>query len=75
MDSSPFGFFERRHMNIADTYILTVEEAGLYFHIGVNKLRRMINDHTDADWVLWNNTHACIKRKKFEQFIDSLNTL
>ena len=75
MDSSPFGFFERRHMNIAEKYVLTVDEASLYFHIGINKLRRMINEHKNADWVLWNNTHACIKRKKFEQFIDSLNSL
>ena len=58
-----------------EKYVLSVEEASLYFHIGINKLRRMVNEHKDADWVLWNQTHVGIKRKKFEQYIDSLNTL
>lgn len=60
---------------ICEKYVLSVEEASLYFHIGVNRLRRLINQHKTADWVLWNQSHARIKRKKFEQFIDSLNTL
>ena len=60
---------------ICEKYVLSVEEAALYFHIGVNRLRKLISQHKTADWVLWNQTHAKIKRKKFEQFIDSLNTL
>lgn len=60
---------------IWEKYVLSVEEAAQYFHIGVNKLRRMINEHQDADWVLWNASHAYIKRAKFERFIDSINTL
>lgn len=55
---------------ICEKYVLSVEEAALYFHIGVNRLRKLISQHKTADWVLWNQTHA-----KFEQFIDSLNTL
>ena len=60
---------------ICEKYILSVEEAAAYFHIGVNRLRRLIKENNSADWVLWNQTHASIKRKKFEQFIDSINTL
>lgn len=60
---------------ICEKYVLSVEEASLYFRIGVNRLRKLINQHKTADWVLWNQTRAQIKRKKFEQFIDSLNTL
>ena len=60
---------------IWEKYVLTVEEAAEYFHIGVNKLRYLINTHKDAEWLLWNATHAQIKRKKFERFIDELNTL
>lgn len=58
-----------------EKYVLSIEEASLYFHIGVNRLRSLVNEHKNADWVLWINTHAGIKRKKFEQFIDSLNAL
>lgn len=60
---------------VSEKYVLSLEEASLYFHIGINRLRRMVNDYKDADWVLWIQTHASIKRKKFEQYIDSLNTL
>lgn len=60
---------------ISEKYVLSLDEASLYFHIGINRLRKLVSQHKDADWVLWNNTHACIKRKKFEQYIDSLNTL
>ena len=60
---------------ISEKYILSLEEASLYFRIGINRLRKLVTDHRDADWVLWINTHAGIKRKKFEQYIDSLNTL
>ena len=60
---------------VCQKYILTVEEAAAYFHIGVNRLRRLISQHRDADWVLWQNTHATIKRQKFERFIDSLNAI
>jgi len=58
-----------------EKYVLSIEEASLYFHIGINRLRGLVNEHKNADWVLWINTHAGIKRKKFEQYIDSLNAL
>ena len=58
-----------------EKYVLSLEEASLYFHIGINRLRSLVNEHKNADWILWVNTHAGIKRKKFEQYIDSLNAL
>lgn len=60
---------------ICEKYVLSVEEASKYFRIGVNRLRKLIHQHKDADWVLWNQTHAQIKRVKFEQFIDSINSI
>jgi len=60
---------------ICQKYILSLEEASLYFHIGINRLRRLINQNRAADWVLWNQTRAQIKRVRFEKFIDSINTL
>ncbi|MGN0990226.1 MAG: excisionase [Candidatus Ventricola sp.] len=60
---------------ISERYMLSVEEASVYFHIGVNRLRRLIKENQSADWVLWNQSHALIKRKKFEQLIDSINAL
>lgn len=60
---------------ICEKYVLSIEEASAYFHIGINRLRKLVRQHKMADWVLWNQTHALIKRKKFETFIDSLSTL
>ena len=62
-------------VSIHQKYVLSIDEAALYFHIGVNRLRRLVLEHKNADWVLWNRSHALIKRARFEKFIDSVNTL
>ena len=51
-------------------YTLTVEEAEQYFRIGEGKLRRIINENKDADYLIWNGNRAQIKRKLFERYID-----
>ena len=56
-------------------FILSTEEASEYFHIGINKLRRMIQENHSAEWVLWNGSHAYVKRVKFEQLIDRVNAI
>lgn len=56
-------------------YTLSIDEAALYFKIGRDKLRKIIAENPDADFVLWNRTRAQIKRKKFEEYIDRLNVL
>ena len=56
-------------------YTLSIDEAALYFKIGRDKLRKIIAENPDADFVLWNRTRAQIKRKKFEEYIDKLNVI
>lgn len=58
-----------------EKYTLSIDEAALYFKIGRDKLRKIIAENPDADFVLWNRTRAQIKRKKFEEYIDKLNVL
>lgn len=58
-----------------EKYTLTIEEAAAYFRIGENKLRRIISEHPDVDFVLWNGTRAQIKRKKFEEYVDKLSAI
>ncbi len=55
-----------------EKYTLTVEEAALYFRIGENKLRKLINDDKNALYILWNGNRPQIKRIMFEKLIDSL---
>ena len=35
-------------------YTMSIEEAAQYFRIGENKLRKMVRENRDADFVLWN---------------------
>ena len=62
-------------VKICEKYMLTTEEAAEYFHIGINKIRRLISDNESADWLLWNGNRAYIKRIKFEQLLDRASTI
>ena len=58
-----------------EKYTLTVEEAAAYFPIGEHKLRRIINENKNADYLLWNGNRVQIKREKFEKFVDGLEAI
>lgn len=58
-----------------EKYTLTVEEAAAYFRIGENKLRQIISENPDANYILWNGSRAQIKRKLFEEVIDKLSAI
>lgn len=56
-------------------YTLSIEEAAQYFRIGEGKLRRLVSEDKDADYILWNGNRAQIKRKAFERFVDNCGTI
>ena len=56
-------------------YTMTIEEASRYFRIGENKLRKFVEEHKDADWVIMNGNRIQIKRKQFEKINDTLNVI
>ena len=58
-----------------EKYTLTVEEAAAYFRIGEHKLRRLISENKNADYLLWNENRVQIKREKFEKFVDGLEAI
>lgn len=60
---------------IWNKYLLSIEEAASYFHIGVNKMHRLVSQNMHAPWVLWNSNRALIKRKTFEEYIEKINAL
>ena len=53
-----------------EKYTLTIREAAEYFHICEKKLRRIVDENINADFVVMNGNRAMIKRKIFEQYID-----
>ena len=60
---------------IWEKYTLTVDEAAANFRIGENKLRKLINENTNADFILWNGSRPQIKRCLFEKYIDRCGTI
>lgn len=57
-------------MNFWEKWTLTVPEACVYFHIGEKKMKEIIDDYSDADFILMSGKRTMIKRKRFEKFID-----
>ena len=60
---------------IWEKYTLTVEEAAKYFRIGEGRLRQLIADYPNAEYLIYNGNRAQIKRKLFEKYIDSTSTI
>lgn len=60
---------------IWEKYTLTLQEAAKYFRIGERKLRQLTMDNPTADYILMNGNRVQIKRKLFEQYIDSATTV
>lgn len=54
-------------------YTLTIEEAAQYFRIGETKLRQIIANNPNADFILYNGNRAQIKRILFERFVDRIS--
>ena len=56
-------------------YTLTIEEAAAYFRIGENKLRNIISQNPNAEYLRWNGNRVQIKRILFEKFVDQLEAV
>ena len=60
---------------IWEKYTLTIEEAAQYFQIGENKLRRLLEENPDRDFILCNGNRRLIKRVLFEKYIDQCSVV
>jgi len=58
-----------------ERYLLTVEEAAVYFHIGYKKMRNMVKDYEGAKWILRNGNRIMIKREQFEKWLDNQSAI
>ncbi len=61
---------DANNIPVWEKYTLTIEEAAQYFQIGENKLRRLLDEHPDENFILRNGNRRQIKRRCFEQYID-----
>lgn len=53
-----------------EKYLLTIEEAAVYFGIGENRLRELVALDVKREFSIDNGNRTLIKRKKFERWID-----
>ena len=58
-----------------EKYMLTLREAAEYFHIGEKKLRQIVEENMDADFLLTSGNRIMIKRKRFEEFLDASSVI
>ena len=60
---------------IWEKYTLTIREAAEYFHIGEKKMRQIVDENYNANFILMVGNRAIIKRKLFEQYLDVATTV
>lgn len=61
---------QEKKVPLCEKYTLSINEAAEYFRIGQKRLRRLVAENPDADYVLMIGNRIQIKRKKFEAFVD-----
>lgn len=67
MRSNEMPYWER--------YMLTLREAAEYFHIGEKKMRQIVDENMDANFLLESGNRVMIKRKLFEEFLDNSSVI
>ena len=58
-----------------EKYMLTLREAAEYFHIGEKKMRQIVDDNLDADFLLESGNRIMIKRRLFEEYLDRASVI
>lgn len=56
-------------------YLLNIEEAAAYYHIGEKKLREMADIYTNSGFIIMNGNRVLIKRQKFQEFLDEATVI
>ena len=64
-----------KEIPVWEKYALTLREAAEYFHIGEKKMRQIVDDHMGANFLLESGHRVMIKRKLFEEFLDSASVI
>ena len=64
-----------KEIPVWEKYALTLREAAEYFHIGEKKMRQIVDDHIGANFLLESGNRVMIKRKLFEEFLDSASVI
>ena len=58
-----------------EKYMLTLREAAEYFNIGEKKMRQIVDDYLDANFLLESGNRIMIKRRLFEEYLDRASVI
>ena len=58
-----------------EKYMLTLREAAEYFHIGEKKMRQIVDENIDANFLLTSGNRVMIKRKLFEEYLNAASVI
>lgn len=58
-----------------EKYMLTLREAAEYFHIGEKKMRQIVDENMDANFLLTSGNRVMIKRKLFEAYLNAASVI
>ena len=58
-----------------EKYMLTLREAAEYFHIVEKKMRQIVDENMDANFLLESGNRIMIKRKLFEEYLDRASVI
>ena len=68
-DNSTFESNDKCYVPIWEKYALSIVEASQYFRIGQNKLRKIVEENSDAEFVIRVGNRSLIIRSKFEEYL------
>lgn len=66
---------ENANIPLWNKYLLTVEEAAEYYHIGTKKIRQLADDYQNENFYLLNGNRLMIKRENFEAFLNAVSSI
>ena len=58
-----------------EKYLLTLREAAEYFHIGEKKMRQIVDENMDANFILTSGNRVMVKRKLFEEYLNQATVI
>ena len=58
-----------------EKYMLTLREAAEYFHIGEKKMRQIVDENMDANFILTSGNWVMVKRKLFEEYLNQATVI
>ena len=58
-----------------EKYMLTLREAAEYFHIGEKKMRKIVDENMDANFILTSGNRVMVKRKLFEEYLNQATVI